>query len=417
MEIIKKIINNVPVTFVKTKKFKSVVGKLYFKSKVTRENMTTRTLLKSVLIESTKKYDTNEKLNINCLENYDAYYNASVSRLGNYITNSFFFGSLSDDYTKKGNLEKVIDTFCEIIFNPNVTDKKFEDESFNLNYKRMKTAYERRMENQRTYAELRLLKHLNQEKAYSYDMDIESLEKITPNSLYDEYLDMLNNSMVSLIVVGDVDENDKVYEQLLSNIKVNKKYNFDLFIDNDDENKEYKEIVESGNGTQSVLHMICYLKKITDYELHYVLPLYKSILGGSGSSRLFNTVREENSLAYYAFARLEKDDKYIDLIAGIEKENYEKTVKLIKEELQKMNKITEEELENAKIELISALRESEDNITNVLSRRRVEEIFSLPSVNEFIKKLSEVSKEEVEQIHNKVDLKLSYFLQGCDSNG
>ena len=142
--------------------------------------------------------------------NGDAYYNASVSRLGNYITNSFFFGSLSDDYTEKGNLEKVIDTFCEIIFNPNVTDKKFEDESFNLNYKRMKTAYERRMENQRTYAELRLLKHLNQEKAYSYDMDIESLEKITPNSLYDEYLDMLNNSMVSLIVVGDVDENDKI---------------------------------------------------------------------------------------------------------------------------------------------------------------------------------------------------------------
>ena len=28
-----------------------------------------------------------------------------------------------------------------------------------------------------------------------------------------------------------------------------------------------------------------------------------------------------------------------------------------------------------------------------------------------------ISKEEVEQIHNKVDLKLSYFLQGCDNNG
>lgn len=417
MEIVKKVINNVPVTFVKTKKFKSVVGKLYFKSKVTRENINTRSLLKSVLIECTKKYDTNEKLNINCLENYDAYYNASVSRLGNYITNSFFFGTLSDDYTKKGNLENVIDTFCEIIFNPNVTDKKFDDKSFNLNFKRLKTAYERRMENQRSYAELRLLKHLNQDKPYSYDIDLEFLEKITPNSLYEEYLDMLNNSMVSLIVVGDVDENDKVYEKILSNIKVNKEYDFDLFINNDDENDAYKEIIEKADGTQSVLHMICYLKDITDYELHYVLPLYKSILGNSGSSRLFNTVREENSLAYYAFARLEKDDKYIDLIAGIEKENYEKSVRLIKEELQKMNKVTDEELENAKKDLISALRESEDNITNVLSRRRVEEIFSLPSTTEFIQKLSNVTKEEVEQMHNKVHLNFSYFLQGCDNNG
>ena len=379
MKVIKKIINNVPVTFVKTKKFKSVVGKLYFKSRVTRENMTARALLKSVLIESTKKYDTNEKLNINCLENYDAYYNASVSRLGNYITNSFFFGTLSDEYTEKGNLENVIDTFCEIVFNPNVSGNKFDEESFNLNFKRMKTSYERRMENQRSYAELRLLKHLNQDKAYSYDIDLECLEKITPNSLYNEYLDMLSNSMISLIIVGDIDENDKVYEKILSNIKVNKEYDFDLFINNDDEDGAYKEIVEEADGTQSVLHMICYLKNITDYELHYVLPLYKSILGGNGS-RLFNTIREENSLAYYAFARLEKDDKYIDLIAGIEKENYEKSVKLIKEELQKMSKITDEELENAKKELVSALRESEDNITNVLSRKRVEEIFLLPCI-------------------------------------
>lgn len=416
MKVIKKIINNVPVTFVKTKKFKSVVGKLYFKSRVTRENMTARALLKSVLIESTKKYDTNEKLNINCLENYDAYYNASVSRLGNYITNSFFFGTLSDEYTEKGNLENVIDTFCEIVFNPNVSGNKFDEESFNLNFKRMKTSYERRMENQRSYAELRLLKHLNQDKAYSYDFDLDCLEEITPNSLYNEYLDMLSNSMISLIIVGDIDENDKVYEKILSNIKVNKEYDFDLFINNDDEDGAYKEIVEEADGTQSVLHMICYLKNITDYELHYVLPLYKSILGGNGS-RLFNTIREENSLAYYAFARLEKDDKYIDLIAGIEKENYEKSVELIKEELQKMNKITDEELDNAKKELVSALRESEDNITNVLSRKRVEEIFLLPCIDEFIRKLSNVSKEEVEQIHNKVDLKLSYFLQGCDNNG
>ena len=417
MEIVKKIINNIPVTFVKTKKFKSVVGKVYFKSRVTRENITARTLLKSVLIESTKKYNTNENLNINCLENYDAYYNTTVSRLGNYITNSFFFGTLSDEYTEDGNLENVIDTFCEIIFNPNVTNEKFDKESFDLNVKRLKTAYERRMENQRSYAELRVLKHLNQDKAYSYDIDLECLEKITPNSLYAEYVDMLNNSMVSLIIVGDVDENDKVYEKIISNIKINKKYDFDLFINNDDENSKFKEIIENANGTQSVLHMICYLKNVTDYELHYVLPLYKSILGGGGSSRIFNTVREENSLAYYAFARLEKDDKYIDIIAGIEKENYEKTVKLIKEELKKMNKITDEELENAKKELISTLRESEDNITNVLSRRRVEELFTLPSTNEFIEKLSNVSKEEVEKMHEKVDLKLSYFLQGSDNNG
>ena len=39
--------------------------------------MTYGALLRNVLMESTKKYDTNQKLNINTLENYDAYYSAA----------------------------------------------------------------------------------------------------------------------------------------------------------------------------------------------------------------------------------------------------------------------------------------------------------------------------------------------------
>lgn len=417
MKVIKKIINNVPVTFVKTKKFKSIVGGLYFQSKVKEESITIRTLLKSILIDSTKKYNTNELLNINCLENYDAYYSASSSRLGIYIINSFFFGTLEDKYTKEGNLENVIDTFCEIVFNPNVTNSKFDKESFDLNYKRLLKAHERRKENQRTYAELRLLKYLNQNKAYSYDINTDYLEKITPSNLYNEYQEMINNSMVNLIIVGNVDENDKVYEKIVSNIKSNIKYDEELCINNDDENDDYKDVVEKAEGTQSVLHMICYLKNVSDYELHYVIPLYKYILGGAGSSRLFNSVREENSLAYYSFAREEKDDKYIDIISGIEKKNYDKALNIIKNELNKMNNITPEELESAKKEIISILKESSDNILNVLSRVRTQELFGLPSDDEFIENINKVTKEEVEKIVQKVDLKLSYFLQGCDDNG
>ena len=163
--------------------------------------------------------------------------------------------------------------------------------------------------------------------------------------------------------------------------------------------------------------MICYLKNVSDYELHYVIPLYKYILGGAGSSRLFNSVREENSLAYYSFAREEKDDKYIDIISGIEKKNYDKALNIIKNELNKMNNITPEELESAKKEIISILKESSDNILNVLSRVRTQELFGLPSDDEFIENINKVTKEEVEKIVQKVDLKLSYFLQGCDDNG
>ena len=82
MKTLKRIINNVPVTILKTNKFKSVAGKLYFKSPITKEKMSYRLILRNILMESCKKYDTEEKLYKKSLENYDAYYSASSSRIG-----------------------------------------------------------------------------------------------------------------------------------------------------------------------------------------------------------------------------------------------------------------------------------------------------------------------------------------------
>ena len=164
MEIIKKIINGIPVTFIKTKKFKSIAGAIYFTSPVDKKKITSRTLLRNVLVHSTKKYKTNEELNINCLENYDAYYGANTSRYGNVFTNSFVFRTLEDRYTEEGNLKKVIDTFCEIIFNPNIKSNKFEQKGFETKKKIIKESYKKIKENQRAYAEHRILNYTTIER-------------------------------------------------------------------------------------------------------------------------------------------------------------------------------------------------------------------------------------------------------------
>lgn len=416
MNVINKNVNGINVTFIKTNKFKSVYGSLIFKSIVTKEKMTYGPFLRNVLLESTKKYDTNEKLNINTLENYDAYYSASNGRTGNYFFNVFSFACLEDKYTEEGNLKKVIDTFCEIVFDPNVKDNAFDKYSFDINYDRLKLSIEKRKENQRSYAEERMLKHLDSEKPYTFDKDLYVLSKITRKSLYEYYQDMINNSEVSLIVAGNV-EDEAVFNDIINKIKNNKKFDKDLYISNDDLNADYNDIKETGYGTQNVLYLVCYLKNMNAYELNYVMPLYRIILGGSGNSRLFDNVREKNSLAYYCFARLEKDDNLLEIITGIEKENYEKSLKIIKEELKKMDKITDEELDVAKKELISSLLESQDYIENLASRYHIEVMYDLPNIDEFIKKISEVTKEEVENINKKVVLKLSYFLKEGEKDG
>lgn len=416
MNVINKNINGINVTFIKTNKFKSVYGSLIFKSIVTKEKMTYGALLRNVLMESTKKYNTNEKLNINTLENYDAYYSAENARIGNYYFNRFNFSTLEDKYTKEDNLKNVLDTFCEIVFNPNVNGDGFDEESFKINYERLKLSIEKRKENQRSYAEERMLKCLDQNMPYTFDKDMDVLNSITKESLYDYYKDMINNSNVSLIIVGNI-EDENAFNDIVNKIKNNKEFDKDLYISNDDLNASYKDIKEIGYGTQNVLYLVCYLKNMNAYELNYVMPLYRIILGGSGNSRLFDNVREKNSLAYYCFARLEKDDNLLEIITGIEKENYEKSLKIIKEELKKMDKITDEELDVAKKELISSLLESQDYIENLASRYHIEVMYDLPNIDEFIKKISEVTKEEVENINKKVVLKLSYFLKEGEKDG
>ena len=66
--------------------------------------------------------------------------------------------------------------------------------------------------------------------------------------------------------------------------------------------------------------------------------VYSSILGGGPHSKLFINVREKASLAYYAFARLEKFKGLMFVSAGIDVDKDEQTLDIIMEQLNAMTK-------------------------------------------------------------------------------
>lgn len=418
MEIIKNTVNNVPVTILKTNKFKSVAGKLYFKSLVNKEKMTYRWILRKILIESCNKYNTSERLYIKSLENYDAYYSTASSRYGNYQISSFTFSSLIDKYTEEGNLNKVVDTFCEFIFNPLVKDNAFDKETFDIIVNQSKSALNRIKEDSEAYAERMTYKNLNPEKPYTYMSEMEYLENLTPELLYKDYLSMLNESEVELVLAGDIEFDNPIIEKITSFIKNNKTFNDKLIISNDDEKDELIKVKDKASGTQNILNIIMYLKNVNDYEINYVAPLYIIILGGSGSfSRIFKIIREENSLAYYSFATFEKDDGIMQITMGIEKENYDKTFDLTCEVIDSMKKVDEKELDEAKKSLTSSLIESLDNIFNVIGRYYNAKLFDLPQIDEFIKNINKVKLDDIELFATKLKPNLSYFLEGEKTNG
>lgn len=412
MKILKREVNNVPVTIIKTDKFKQVAGRLYFKSPVSKSTITNRMMLRNMLMESCKKYDTSEKLYIKSLECYDASLYASSSRVGNYHITSFTFSTLIDKYTKDGNLKDVIDLFCEIIFNPLVSNSAFDQDTFDLIYETKKSALEKIKEDSGSYIERQVLKNLDKNKAYTYMSDLKYLNKITSKSLYDDYLDMINNSSVSLVLSGDIDFDNPIIDIITSKVKKNKKFDVKLLIDNDNEKEENKVITEDFFGTQNIINYVLYLKNLTDFERNYVAPLYRIILGGGVSSRLFSIIREENKLAYYSFARYEKDDSLMYIIMGIEKENFDKAYKLTNKIIGEMKNLSEEEVEHAKKSYITLYEESQDKITNIIGSYNKLNLFDIKDDNELIENINKVTKEDIEKFASKVYPHICYFLKG-----
>ncbi len=412
MKILKREVNNVPVTIIKTNKFKQVAGRLYFKSPVSKSTITNRMMLRNMLMESCKKYDTSEKLYIKSLECYDASLYASSSRVGNYHITSFTFSTLIDKYTKEGNLKDVIDLFCEIIFNPLVSNSAFDQDTFDLIYETKKSALEKIKEDSGSYIERQVLKNLDENKAYTYMSDLKYLDKITSKSLYDDYLDMINNSSISLVLAGDIDFDNPIIDIITSKVKKNKKFDVKLLIDNDNEKEENKVITEDFSGTQNIINYVLYLKNLTDFERNYVAPLYRIILGGGVSSRLFSIIREENKLAYYSFARYEKDDSLMYIIMGIEKENFDKAYKLTNKIIGEMKNLSEEEVEHAKKSYITLYEESQDKITNIIGSYNKLNLFDIKDDNELIENINKVTKKDIEKFASKVYPHICYFLKG-----
>ena len=73
-------------------------------------------------------------------------------------------------------------------------------------------------------------------------------------------------------------------------------------------------------------------------EDKYKALVYNTILGGMPSSKMFQNVREKNSLAYTASSTFLRQKGNVFIKCGIECENFEKALKIIKEQVQDMTK-------------------------------------------------------------------------------
>lgn len=416
MEYIRYELGAYNLNVIKTNNFKTVRVEVKFRNVVKKEEITLRNLLKMVLIESTKKFDTERKFVIESEELYDLKLSSTSSRVGNFTTLSFNLTFLNEKYTEKGLHNKSLDFLMEVLFNPNVSNNKFDSLSFNNCVNKLEKSIMGRKDNKTKYSIFALLQHMG-DYAYSYDQYgyLSDLKNIDEAKLYEYYKKVLINDLVDVYVIGNVDSNE-IREYFINNFKINsfKKEKTNALIDEVLPRKRVKVFKEEDAVNQTKIAIGLRFNDVSEYERKYVLYVYNEILGGSGNSLLFDTVREKNSLAYYINSIAQGYDNLLIIYTGIDKDRVDLGLKLIKKTIKDIEKgkFTLDMFNNAVNMITSSLKLSLETQPSVINNYYAMNILNSDDINTRISKFEKVTKEDVINFSKKIKMDTVFLLEG-----
>ena len=416
MEYIKYELGAYNLNVIKTNNFKTVRVEVKFRNVVKKEEITLRNLLKMVLIESTKKFDTERKFIIESEELYDLKLSSTSSRVGNFTILSFNLTFLNEEYTEKGLHNKSLDFLMEVLFNPNVSNNKFDSLSFNNCVNKLEKSIMGRKDNKTKYSIFALLQHMG-DYAYSYDQYgyLSDLKNIDEAKLYEYYKKVLINDLVDVYVIGNVDSNE-IREYFINNFKINsfKKEKTNALIDEVLPRKRVKVFKEEDAVNQTKIAIGLRFNDVSEYERKYVLYVYNEILGGSGNSLLFDTVREKNSLAYYINSIAQGYDNLLIIYTGIDKDRVDLGLKLIKKTIKDIEKgeFTLDMFNNAVNMITSSLKLSLETQPSVINNYYAMNILNSDDINTRISKFEKVTKEDVINFSKKIKMDTVFLLEG-----
>lgn len=417
MKYTKKDLGSYNLHLIKTDKFKTVTIKIIFQSPIIKEEITKRNILSDILLQSSKKYPSKRDLIIAAEDLYSASIYNSTERLGKFIMTSFTLQVLNDKYTEENNLNKGIEFLKEIIFNPDIENSEFKENKLSFVKKNCEVTISSVKEDPVSYAIMRMSESYDKESPISYRMVgyMDDVEKVDTKNLYEYYKKMLEKDYVDIFVVGDIDENEivtKIKECFKFRKLRRNKPSYELEI----KKPRKKRLIakEKQAASQSKLIIACPLKKMKTYEKNYPLVLANIIFGGTSDSKLFKVVREKNSLCYAIYSQLSKLDNLVTIKAGIDKDNFKKTLTVIDDVLIKVKKgdFTEKDIKMAKEIYSSAISNIEENPSSLISEYLTEEITGLDSYKKRVEIMNKVTKKDIKKVLKKINTDTIFLLEG-----
>lgn len=411
--------NGFTLHMLQTEKYKTNTIVWKMKAPLQKETATLRALLPLVMQSSTKKYSTTGALRSYLDELYGASFYADTSKKGEENIISFTLEIANEKYLqdKTPLLHKGVEFLTEVLLHPNVTNDQFDDKTMKKEKRGLKERIHSLYDDKMRYATVRLVEEMCKNEPYSIQPtgELNEIDGITGEQLYEYYQQALNEDQIDLYIIGDIQlsEVQNLFSVLSLSDRVMKQKNRPAKKDIEEINvvKEHQDL------NQGKLNIGCRTNILLGDQEYYALQMFNGIFGGFAHSKLFINVREKESLAYYAASRIESHKGLLMIMSGIENQNYDKAVSIIKEQLEMMRlgEFTDKEIEQTKAVIKNELLETLDSpkgfievlYNNYIGDKNI-------TLANWLERIQAVSKEEIIEVAKKIEMDTIYFLAGTE---
>ena len=415
----KEIKQGINIHNITTNKFKTNLYAIFLTTPLNRENVTKNALISAVLRRGSQELQSQDKISKKLEEMYGAVFDCGIEKTGDNHVLKFYLEAISEEFLpeKEELAKKCLEILTGIIFNPLIENNGFKEEYIESEKNNLKQIINSKIDNKRTYSIERCIEEMFKNRPYGlyrYGY-IEDLDKITPENLYEYYKKLISECKIDIFVSGTIDEEKaiKLVEEnsTIQNLNARKP----VFAENKEDELDGKEkIVEEHMQVSQGNLVIGMNVNSKEQEDKYVASVYNAILGGGANSKLFQNVREKESLAYTAVSTYRRQKNAIFIRCGIEIGNFQKALETIKKQLEdiKNGDFTDEDINNSKKLIVESIRgissEQDTEITYYYGQELSGEFTTL---EEYMSKIEKVSKEEVEKLAKKINIDTIYFLR------
>lgn len=378
-------------------------------------------LLAMVLKKSNELYKNEKELQRELAKLYDTTLDVNVEKIDNLYNIQFYMEVLNIKYMSKEDIRKAEEILCTVVCLPNISQGLFDANIF----KREKASLIEKIKEERDDKRKYAIKCLEQDmfKTTDYGVSalgtIEDVESLTNEDLVKHYKFVINNAKLVVTAVGNLNQMEdfptNIYNRISGQCGIHNVENIKN-VENIAKQIESKE--EKQDIAQSVLCIGLKLKDATKQDI-YKMALYNSIMGGTPASKLFQNVREKESLAYFAKSMYNKHKQAIYMFSGIDPKNHEKAKAVMLEQVKllKEAEISDVEFKAAKQNIVSAYKELQDSKSGMLKTMLSNEIYfdTKVDINEMIHEFEKLEIGDIVEIAKRVQV-TNIFLLGGVSN-